>query len=58
MATRTQGRAKIPAFVILLAVAVTTIWPILFVTFTALGCHRLNALTGPPDHERQDWQWQ
>lgn len=36
MATRTQGRAKIPAFVILLAVAVTTIWPILFVTFTAL----------------------
>ncbi len=36
MATRTQSRAKIPAFVILLAVAVTTIWPILFVTFTAL----------------------
>lgn len=36
MAARTQNRAKIPAFVILLAVAVTTVWPILFVTFTAL----------------------
>src|SRR5436309_478774 len=28
------------------------------VIFTAVGFHRLKALTGPPDHERQDWQWQ
>ena len=28
------------------------------VTLTASGFHRLNALTGPPDHERQERQWQ
>src|SRR5262249_39036321 len=28
------------------------------VTRTASGFHRLKAFTGPPDHERQDRQWQ
>jgi hypothetical protein len=27
-------------------------------TRTASGFQRLNALTGPPDHERQERQWQ
>jgi hypothetical protein len=26
------------------------------VTRTAFGLHKVKALTGPPDHERQDWQ--
>jgi len=25
---------------------------------TASGFHRLKAFTGPPDHDRQDRQWQ
>jgi hypothetical protein len=25
---------------------------------TASGFHKLKALTGPPDHERQELQWQ
>ena len=28
------------------------------VTFTAFGCHSVKALTGPPDHDRQERQWQ
>jgi hypothetical protein len=28
------------------------------VTVTESGFHRLNALTGPPDHDRHDRQWQ
>jgi hypothetical protein len=28
------------------------------VTLTALGCHSVNALTGLPDHDRQERQWQ
>src|SRR5690242_16726244 len=28
------------------------------VTRTAFGFHRLNALTGPPDQDRQERQWQ
>ena len=28
------------------------------VTRTASGFHRLKAFTGPPDHDRQDRQWQ
>jgi hypothetical protein len=28
------------------------------VTFTAAGDHRVKALTGPADHERQELQWQ
>jgi hypothetical protein len=34
------------------------IWSCPFVTFTASGFQRLKALSGPPDQERQDWQWQ
>jgi hypothetical protein len=29
-----------------------------FVIFTEVGCQRLKAFTGPPDHDRHDRQWQ
>jgi hypothetical protein len=28
------------------------------VTLTRSGFHKVNALTGPADHERQELQWQ